>query len=222
MTGRGFFIAIEGGDGAGKGGVVAALDAALAAAGHDILTTREPGGTPEGEALRTLLVAKNGPDWDPRAELLLMTAARVQHVEQVIRPALAAGRVVLCDRYLGSTLAYQGAGRGLATTDILALHHMFLGDLRPHLTLVIDVDPAVGLDRSRSRLAGTARDEGRFEAIAGGFHARVRNAFLAQAASDPARHRVLDGHMSAANLHAAAAATVLEALANLDKTSQKG
>lgn len=210
MRGRGVFLAVEGGDGAGKGGVVAALAAALIAAGHDVLATREPGGTPEGEALRALLVASDGPDWDPRAELLLMTAARIQHVEHVIRPALAAGRIVVCDRWLGSTLAYQGAGRGIPQSDILALHRMMLGDFHPDLVLVIDVDPETGLGRSRNRLVETARDEGRFEAIADDFHARVRDSFRAQAAADPARHRRLDGHPPAATVAAAAITATLD------------
>ena len=192
MTVEGTFIVFEGGDGAGKGGALAALAQALTADGHEVLTTREPGGTPEGLQLRALLLAASGAVWDEGSELLLMTAARVQHVKRVIRPALAAGRVVLCDRYLGSTLAYQGGGRGIEADLILDLHRRFVEDFRPHLTVLLDVDPATGLTRSRRRLAEAATDEGRFEGLDLGFHARVRASFLAQAARDPDRTILID------------------------------
>jgi dTMP kinase len=190
MPGR--FIVVEGGDGAGKGGVVASLAAALADAGHPVLTTREPGGTPEGLQLRALLLAEAGPVWEQEAELLLMTAARVQHVRRVIKPAMAAGTVVVCDRFVGSTLAYQGAGRGLPAALILDLHRRLVDDVWPDLTIVLDVDPAVGLARSRRRLAADGRDEGRFEDLDLAFHQRVRQSFLDQAAAHPARTAVVD------------------------------
>jgi dTMP kinase len=190
MPGR--FIVVEGGDGAGKGGVVASLAAALADAGHPVLTTREPGGTPEGLQLRALLLSEAGPVWEQEAELLLMTAARVQHVRRVIKPAMAAGTVVVCDRFVGSTLAYQGAGRGLPAALILDLHRRLVDDVWPDLTIVLDVDPAVGLARSRRRLAADGRDEGRFEDLDLAFHQRVRQSFLDQAAAHPARTAVVD------------------------------
>ena len=175
------FIVFEGGEGAGK---TSALAAAAAALGEKAVVTREPGGTPEGLALRALLLAQDGPAWDPMAELLLMVAARVQHVARVIRPALAAGRIVLCDRFLGSTLAYQGAGRGLDEALIQDLHQRTVG-LLPDLTILLDVDPRVGLRRSARRLAASGADEGRFEALDVTFHERVRASFLMQAeASD--------------------------------------
>lgn len=188
----GAFIAVEGVDGSGKSGVVRALVAGLAAQGHDVLGTREPGGTPQGEALRGLLLAGTDEAWEPRAELLLMTAARVQHVARVIRPAVAAGRIVVTDRYAGSTLAYQGAGRGMAEPLIRDLHRAVVDDLWPDLTLVLDLDPAIGLARSRRRLSDDAVDEGRFESLALPFHQRIRAAFLAQAAAAPERHAVID------------------------------
>ena len=123
MTPRGAFIAVEGVDGSGKSGVVRAIVAALQAAGHDVVATREPGGTPQGEALRGLLLAGDDAAWEPRAELLLMTAARVQHAAHVIRPGVAAGRIVVSDRYAGSTLAYQGAGRGMDEALIRGLEY---------------------------------------------------------------------------------------------------
>lgn len=175
----GRFIVLEGGDGAGKTTVLAALAEALTQAGHSVLMTREPGGTAEGLALRSLLLARTHTEWDPRAELLLMTAARVQHVQRVIAPALAAGRTVLCDRFVGSSLAYQGSGRGLDPALILRLHRELVGDLWPDQTLLLDLDPALGLARSRGRLARDASmDEGRFEALDAAFHQRVRAAYL--------------------------------------------
>jgi len=160
--------------------------------GGTALFTREPGGTPEGLALRGMLLSSGGFIWDAGAELLLMTAARVQHVKRVIAPALAQGRVVVCDRFVGSTLAYQGAGRGLSEQVILDLHERFVGGLRPDLTVFLDVDPRVGLARSARRLGEAGVDEGRFEALDLAFHDRVRAAFLAQAADEPARSMVVD------------------------------
>ena len=182
---RGWFVVLEGGEGSGKTSAMGVLAASLQASGHDVLQTREPGGTPEGLALRALLLAEDGPDWDPGAELLLMVAARVQHVRRVIAPALASGRTVLCDRFVGSTLAYQGAGRGLDPATILDLHRRFVGDLWPDLTVVLDVDAETGLARSNRRLSLTGADEGRFEMLDLAFHRRVRAAFLALAAERP-------------------------------------
>lgn len=206
MTGA--FIAVEGVDGSGKSGVVRALVAGLAAQGRDVLGTREPGGTPQGEALRGLLLAGSDDAWEPRAELLLMTAARVQHVARVIRPAVAAGRIVVSDRYAGSTLAYQGAGRGMDDGLIRDLHAKVVDDLWPDLTVVLDLDPAIGLARSRKRLSDAAIDEGRFESLALSFHQRIRAAFLAQAAAAPERHVVIDASGTPEAVQAAALAAV--------------
>ena len=189
---RGRFIVVEGGDGSGKGGVVASLATALREDGHAVLTTREPGGTPEGLRLRALLLAESGAVWEQEAELLLMVAARVQHVRRVIQPALAAGTHVISDRFAGSTLAYQGGGRGLPDRMIRDLHRQMVDDLWPDLTVLLDVDPQIGLERSRRRLAADAADEGRFEALALSFHDRVRQSFLAQAAAEPERSAVID------------------------------
>lgn len=188
----GCFIVFEGGDGAGKGSALAAAAAALRTEGREVLTTREPGGTEEGLALRALLLSEAGQVWDQGSELLLMTAARVQHVKRVIRPAVAEGQIVLCDRYVGSTLAYQGGGRGLAAGLILGLHRDFVEDYRPALTVLLDVAPDIALARSRARLAAVGADEGRFESLDLAFHERVRESFRAQAAADPARHLVID------------------------------
>ena len=198
MTGlsRGAFIAVEGGDGTGKGTLVSALVPALRHAGFDVLATREPGGTAEGQALRQLLLPADA-SWEPWAELLLMAAARVQHAERVIRPAVAAGRIVVTDRYVGSTIAYQGAGRGLPADAILSLHRASVGDLRPGLTVILDAGAATGLRRSRSRLAAASADEGRFETLDLGFHERVRASFLAQAEAAPGSHVVVDAEQPA-------------------------
>lgn len=194
---RGVFIAVEGGDGAGKSGVIVTLKAALEERGHDLLVTREPGGTLEGEQLRALLLSSSGPRWESEAELLLVTAARVQHAKRVIVPALQAGKIVISDRFVGSTLAYQGAGHGVPSARILDLHRLYVGDLWPDLTIILDVDPQVGLARSRGRLAQALSDESRFEELGGDFHTRVRTSFLEQAQADPKHYAVLNAHQPA-------------------------
>ncbi len=183
MPGR--LIVLEGGDGSGKTTLTAALAALLGAEGHEVVATREPGGTPEGLVLRSLLLAESGTAWEAEAELLLITAARVQHVRRVISPALARGAVVLCDRFIGSTLAYQGGGSFIDPAIILGLHRDLVGDIWPDATLLLDLDPASALARSRARLAAAGHDEGRFEARDIDYHARVREAFLALARAYP-------------------------------------
>ena len=192
MTRRGLFVSLDGVDGGGKTGAIAALERALVAAGHTPVVTREPGGTEPGLALRRLLLSETGFDWTAKAELLLMNAARTQHVERVIRPALAAGGIVLCDRYVAATIAFQGAGRGLELSEILDLHRIATGDLWPDLTLILDVDVRRGLERSRRRNAAQALDEGRFEALELDFHERVRQSYLDQAAARPDSYLVID------------------------------
>lgn len=208
----GYFIAVEGGDGAGKGGVIESLSEALRKAGYHVITTREPGGTPEGEKLRSILVAADGPEWDPNAELLLMTAARLQHVKRVIKPALANGSIVISDRFVASTVAYQGAGRGLSISAILKLHRNFVDDIWPDTTLVLDVDSRIGLDRSRSKLAKTGQNEGRFEELDDLFHQRVRQSFLQQAENRPSRYIVVDSERPAEQVRRQAVDRVMEVL----------
>lgn len=212
MTRRGLFIALEGGDGSGKSGALAHLGAALAGEA-DLLLTREPGGTPEGQALRAMLLQRGRLDWEPQAELLLIAAARAQHVARVIRPALAAGRVVVTDRYVGSTLAYQGAGRGIPEADIRTLHALSTGDLWPDLTVILDVDPQVALHRGLARLQAEGSNEDRFEALGLAFQQRVRQGFLAQAAAAPARHAVIDASAPLEAVQSAVVAAVRKALA---------
>jgi len=199
------FIALEGGDGSGKSGALAHLGAVL---GENVVLTREPGGTDEGLAIRGLLLARGTHDWEPQAELLLIAAARAQHVARVIRPALAAGRVVVSDRYVGSTLAYQGAGRGLDEAEIVMIHNHSTGALWPDLTLLLDVDPAVALARGMARLRAEGSREDRFEALGLAFQQRVRRSFLDQAAAAPERHAVVDANRPLAAVQADVAAVV--------------
>ena len=191
MRARGVMVALEGVDGSGKSGLARALSQALAASGRDVVATHEPGGTEAGAALRKLLLASQAYDWTPTAELLLMNASRRQHVDMVVGPAIEAGKIVICDRFVGSTLAYQGAGRGLSEDLILDLHRLTIDDLWPDLTLVLDIDPEIALARSRNRLATSEVDEGRFEALDLAFHRRVRQSFLDQAARSPDRYKII-------------------------------
>lgn len=195
-TGR--FITLEGIDGAGKSTHLAWLATQVADRGHQVITTREPGGTPLGESLRSLLLN------EPMArdtETLLMFAARCEHLAKVIRPALAAGTWVLCDRFTDATHAYQGGGHGVPSARIDALERWVHGDCQPDLTLLFDVPTAV----SRQRLE-LARTEGRvldkFESEADVFFARVRDAYLARAAADPRRFRVIDSTQPLAQVRA--------------------
>ena len=213
MTGRGRLIAFEGGEGAGKSTQIGLLADHLAQRGIATLTTREPGGTPEGRELRRLLLGTEGAEWRPMAETLLMVADRVQHIERVIAPALAAGTTVLTDRFVGSTLAYQGAGRGIPEAFIRTLHREACGDLRPDLTIVLDLDPRAGLARSRRRLAASGSDEARFEALDLAFHDRVRQAFLGLAAG-PHRAAVIDASGSVEAVATAVRAAVADLVRN--------
>jgi dTMP kinase len=184
----GLFVTFEGGEGSGKSTQIARLAARLRARGLDPVLTREPGGTPLAEGIRDLLL---DPARRPGAmsEALLMEAARADVVAHVIRPALAAGRVVLCDRYDDSTLAYQGGGRGLDVDLLEALNRAATGGLVPDLTLLYDVPPALGLARRES----AAGDTNRLDREPQEFHARVRRRYLDLAATAPERWLVLDG-----------------------------
>jgi len=179
----GLFLAVEGGDGAGKSTQVQLLAAALTAAGRDVLVTRQPGGTDLGVEIRTLVL--HGDHISPRAEALLYAADKAHHVDTVVAPALAEGRVVLTDRYVDSAIAYQGAGRDLGADEIARLQSWAVGGLVPDLTIVLDVTPQVG--RSRR---GAVHD--RLEAEGDAFHAAVREGFLVLAAAAPERYLVVD------------------------------
>jgi len=187
-----FFYAVEGVDGCGKTGITRHLVDHLNATGHRTILTREPGGTPQGEQIRSLILSGSDDAWDPHSELLLMTAARVEHVRRVVLPALATGTSVVSDRYVGSTLAYQGAGRGMPEDFIRLLHRVAVGDVWPDLVIVLDLDPLIGLARSKGRLNAEAIDEGRFETLDLAFHQRIRQSYLDQAAADPERYVIVD------------------------------
>ena len=182
---RGRFITLEGGEGAGKSTNLAFVRGYLERAGVELLATREPGGTPLAEQIRALLLEVRDEPVAGLTELLLMFAARAQHLAQVIEPALARGAWVLCDRFTDATYAYQGAGRGLDHATIALLEHLVHGQLQPDLTLYLDLAP----DTARTRMAGRALD--RFEREQADFFARVREGYLARAA-EYARFRVID------------------------------
>nr|WP_269440213.1 dTMP kinase [Arthrobacter sp. zg-Y769] len=182
------FIAMEGGDGAGKSTQAQRLAAALQEAGRTVLRTREPGGTPVGEQLRALVLEHGNGEIDARTEALIFAASRAAHVQQVIEPALAAGTVVVCDRYVDSSIAYQGAGRQLGTEPVRILNTWATGGLEPDLTVLLDVDPARGRDR---RTAGQAVED-RLESEPDAFHLQIRLAFLEAAQAAPGRYLVLD------------------------------
>jgi dTMP kinase len=201
----GVFVAVEGGEGAGKSVLVAGLTAWARDRGVRVLTTREPGGTPLGTRLRGLLLDPATSGLDPRAEALLYAADRAEHAASVLRPALEQGALVLCDRYIDSSVAYQGVARGLGPADIAGLSHWGTGGLVPDLTIVLDVAPEVGLARAAAR-AGSAPD--RLEAEPAAFHALVRRGFLDLAAEHPERYLVLDATRDPAALLADASARV--------------
>jgi dTMP kinase len=188
FTRHGIFVVFEGGEGAGKSTQVHRLAQALTADGRDVVVTREPGATDVGARIRSLVLAGGADAPSPRAEALLYAADRAHHVTTVVRPALARGAVVISDRYVDSSLAYQGAGRTLPVQEISWLSSWATGGLKPDLVVLLDVDPSVGLDRVSSR--GLGRD--RLESESQSFHERVRYAFLDLAAADPKRYLVLD------------------------------
>ena len=200
----GLLIVFEGGDGAGKSTQAALLAERLTAAGRTVVRTREPGGTPIGERLRALILDHGHGHVGARTEALMFAASRAAHVEQVILPALGAGSVVVCDRYIDSSVAYQGVGRGLGTDDVLRINRWATEGLLPHLTVLLDVDPAAGRLR---RTAGQGPED-RLESEPDDFHARIRGAFLDLAAADPDRYLVLDATAPVDDLAAAVAARV--------------
>jgi len=187
----GVFIAFEGGDGAGKSTQAARLAAALESRGYTVLRTREPGGTPVGEKLRSLVLDHGNGEIDAHTEALIFAASRAAHATQVIRPALGRGEIVLTDRYIDSSVAYQGAGRNLGQDAVRSVNEWATSGLQPHLTVLLDVDPELG---RRRRTAGQAAED-RLESEADEFHNRIRHAFLDLAARRPASYLVLPAHL---------------------------
>jgi dTMP kinase len=210
---KAMFITLEGIEGAGKTTQVEKIVAFFAARGYDCVTTREPGGTPIGLLIRKLLLDPGNTGLDARSELLLYMADRVQHIRTVIEPHRAAGRVVICDRFFDATLVYQGYARGLDQALIRSLHRLVCDDLQPDLTLLFDLDPALGLSRAWQRIQNgvPAQPESRFEQEAIAFHHKVREGYLDLARMEPKRFRIID----AGRERAAVTRAVLETLEDL-------
>jgi dTMP kinase len=188
---RGNFITFEGPEGSGKSTHIKLLKAFLEARGIEVVLTREPGGTPLGEEIRKILQHDHSEAPVPHAEVLLFLASRAQHVERLIRPALAEGKWVLCDRFDDSTFAYQGYGRGFEMAGLKAVNAFAISGLRPDLTVLLDVAPQTSRERLAARQAQTATAPDRIEREAVAFHEKVRNGFLALAAEEPDRIAVI-------------------------------
>ena len=188
----GNFITLEGGEGAGKTTQIKLLADALKAGGLDPIITREPGGSPAAEVIRSLLVEGAVDRWQPMTEALLNFAARLEHVQATIEPALAAGRWVLCDRFADSTVAYQGYGHDLGRAVIDELHRLVLGYFQPDLTVILDIPVAEGLIRATNRERAKGSREDRYEHMDEGFHQRLRDGFLDIARRNPERCVVID------------------------------
>lgn len=215
------FITLEGGEGAGKSTQAARLAATLRArTGRPVTVTREPGGSPRAEEIRTALLAGAAKPYGPFAEALLFSAARLDHLDRLIRPALARGESVVCDRFIDSTRAYQGAAGGLDPAVLTALERVVVGRTRPDLTLILDLPPETGLARAAAR--GEAAGEGpdRFEAEALGFHARLRVAFLEIAKAEPGRCAVIDASAGPEAVEAAIRAELDRRLPGLAVTGE--
>ena len=206
--GRGRFLSIEGVDGAGKSTQLPRIERWLRGRGTRTLATREPGGTPLGESLRTVLLDPRFTGMSPAAELLVMFAARAEHLAKVIAPAMEDGVWVLCERFTDATFAYQGGGRAVDRTTIAALEDIVQGDLRPDLVLVLDLSPAAGLARAERRRRGAVSAEGaagsgaadRFEREDAAFFRRVREIYLERARGNPERYAVIDASADGATV----------------------
>jgi dTMP kinase len=187
------FITFEGIDGSGKTTQMRLLGERLRAAGHAVVENAEPGGTPIGMQIRRILLDARNQELCPTAELLLYFASRAQAVDELVRPALGGGRIVLSDRWTDSTLVYQGCGRGLGADTVLALDRIACRGLAPDLTLIVDIDLDTSLARARQRNTAAESSETRMDEQAFDFHRRVRDAYHALAAQEPARVRLVDG-----------------------------
>ena len=206
---RGQFITIEGGEGVGKSTQIDAVRAQLANAGIDVVLTREPGGTERAEEIRELLLTPSDEPMPQMCELLLMFAARATHVENVIKPALACGTWVICDRFTDASYAYQGGGRGMDAATIAALENMVQGELRPDLTLLLDAPIELAMARARQRNVELGNALGdRFEREQSEFFQRVRAAYLRIAQADPARVKVIDASQALAQVDKAVRACI--------------
>ncbi len=207
MSRNGVFITLEGGDGSGKSTQIKLLQSALSAAGIDAVFSREPGGTDQAEKIRNLLLQRDSGDFDPVTEALLMFAARREHLVNKIWPAMENGKWVVSDRFADSSRAFQGYGHGLDLDIIEKLYDVVVGDFKPDLTLILDIDPELGLSRSMKHNAASTNaletTEDRFERMGLGFHTRLREGYLAIAKREPERCVVIDASQSLADVHKA-------------------
>ncbi len=197
----GKFITFEGLDGCGKTTQIKKLSASLRAQGHDVVITREPGGTAVGEKVRAVLLDSRTARLAPMAELALMFASRTQQIQEVILPAVRAGKFVLCDRFTDSSEAYQGGGRQLGSKPVLALHEILCGGLQPDLTILLVSDVKATVVRARKRNQRAKDDEGRFEAEDADFFQRVKKAYLAIASREPKRVAKIEAAQSIPEVH---------------------
>jgi dTMP kinase len=208
MLRRGKFITFEGLDGTGKSTQMRKLAAVVRAAGHTVVETREPGGTLTGEKIRKVLLDSGTAGLSPLAEMALMFASRAQHIAEVIEPALAAGSIVLCDRFTDSTEAYQGSGRQLGSAAVRELHRVLCGNLQPDLTILLDSDAAASVNRARRRNKRNSKaatkgrgDENRFESETREFFGRVHEGYLAIAKREPGRVAIVDARGTPGQTH---------------------
>lgn len=207
MSRRGKFITFEGLDGTGKSTQMRKLAAVLRDAGYKVVETREPGGTPTAEKIRKVLLDSGTAGLAPLAEMALMFASRAQHIAEVIEPGLAAGNIVLCDRFTDSTEAYQGSGRRLGSEPVRELHRVLCGNLQPDLTILMDSNPQASVNRARrrnrraSRSSSRSHDENRFEQETRSFFTRVRDGYLAIAKREPDRVATVDARGTPGQTH---------------------
>ena len=188
---KGLFITLEGIEGAGKSTVVDFIEDFLTNEGHDVIKTREPGGTAIGEQIREILLKNENHTLTYDAELLLVFSARAQHIQEVILPALSSGKIILCDRFTDASYAYQGGGRGIDASRINLLEKWVQGDLRPNLTLLFDLDVSIGMQRTKKR-----SDADRFEREEINFFEKIRNTYLERAKNEPQRFRIINSASS--------------------------
>lgn len=212
------FITYEGIEGAGKSTQLALLASRLQSLGHDPLCTREPGGCALGRNLRAMLLDCRQAPVAPYAELCLFLADRAQHLAEEIRPALEAGRPILCDRYIDSTFAYQGYGRGMDLDKLRLINQLACDPILPDITILLDLDAAAGLGRAgqRNRVEGTVFSEGRFDSESMNFHQRVRNGYLELARAEPDRIKVIDASMPADAIFAVCQKLVMDVFENME------
>ena len=192
---KGLFITLEGIEGAGKSTVVDFIEDFLTKEGHDVIKTREPGGTVIGEQIREILLKNENYTLTYDTELLLVFSARAQHIQEVILPALSLGKIILCDRFTDASYAYQGGGRGIDASRINLLEKWVQGDLRPNLTLLFDLDVSIGMQRTKKR-----SDADRFEQEEINFFEKIRNTYLERAKNEPQRFRIINSASSLENV----------------------